>query len=282
MARITPKNWASFQHYRDRAPPWIKLHKGLLDDFEFQSLPVASRALAPMLWLLASEHQDGTIDADPKKLAFRLRLTVTEVTEALKPLISEGFFVVVQGDSAALAETERVARPEREAETQEETEKELSAGADAPAFEAFWKDYPTDKNMSKKAALAQWKRLSPEKRAAAIAAVPGFKAYCAANSWYRPVHAERFLSQERFEGYAVERRPPAQVHPSWGDDRAAKWKAALTEPIFDAWFAAAEIIDDADPPVLRFPKPYQRNHVASHFPRQIEKLIGGPFQLVAA
>ena len=51
-ARIRPKNWHSFQHYKDRDPTWIKLHKKLLDDYEFQSLPLASRALAPMLWLL--------------------------------------------------------------------------------------------------------------------------------------------------------------------------------------------------------------------------------------
>ena len=59
------KSWDRFQHYRDRNPPWVKLHKQFLDDFDFHSLPVASRALAPMLWLLASEHdhpKGGAID----------------------------------------------------------------------------------------------------------------------------------------------------------------------------------------------------------------------------
>jgi hypothetical protein len=32
---LTPKNWKSFQHYKDRAPAWIKLHKALLDDYNF-------------------------------------------------------------------------------------------------------------------------------------------------------------------------------------------------------------------------------------------------------
>ena len=59
MLLIT-KNWAEFQHYKDRSPPWIKLHKELLDDRQYQSLPLASRALAPMLWLLASETKDGS------------------------------------------------------------------------------------------------------------------------------------------------------------------------------------------------------------------------------
>ena len=36
---LTPRNWHEFQQYKDRKPDWIKLHRGLLDDFEFQSLP---------------------------------------------------------------------------------------------------------------------------------------------------------------------------------------------------------------------------------------------------
>jgi hypothetical protein len=91
--KLAPKNWESFQHYKDRSPAWIKLHKGLLDDFEFARLPVESRALAPMLWLLASESENGVFEGDVEKLAFRLRLLVKEVAEAIHPLIQAGFFV---------------------------------------------------------------------------------------------------------------------------------------------------------------------------------------------
>ena len=49
------KGWARFQHYKHRRPPWIRLYRELLDDVTWHRLPVASRALAPMLWLLASE-----------------------------------------------------------------------------------------------------------------------------------------------------------------------------------------------------------------------------------
>lgn len=128
--KITPKNWRDFQHYKDRNPPWIRLHKGLLDNFEFQSLPVASRALAPMLWLLASDSIDGCIDADPKKLAFRLRMPLSEVVEALKPLIDNGFFCVEQSASNKLAEGLRGAVPETE--TEAETEAKAETGFDAP------------------------------------------------------------------------------------------------------------------------------------------------------
>lgn len=125
--KLAPKNWQSFQHYKDRDPTWIKLHKKLLDDFDFQGLSLASRALAPMLWLLASEQKDGVFDADPAKLAFRLRTTREEVEGALSPLIGKGFFVVVQFDSAPLAEPERPAMPETyKAEAETEKKNNLS------------------------------------------------------------------------------------------------------------------------------------------------------------
>lgn len=118
--RIKPTNWAELQHYKDRAPPWIKLHKKLLDNFEFHSMPLASRALAPMLWLIASEHEDGELDANPDKLAFRLRTSVKEIEGALKPLISNNFFFVVQSADNALAGCLQDACLETEGETEGE------------------------------------------------------------------------------------------------------------------------------------------------------------------
>jgi hypothetical protein len=147
---ITPKNWTDFQHYKDRSPPWIKLHKGLLDNFEYQCLPVASRALAPMLWLIASDHDRGEIDAAPKKLAFRLRMTEREVADALKPLIDNGFFVVVQAASDTLSEAERLARLEREKKREEKEKK-------ARDFEIFWAAYP--KKEAKKDAETAWMKV---------------------------------------------------------------------------------------------------------------------------
>jgi hypothetical protein len=144
---ITPKNWDSFQHYKDRSPIWIKLHRKLLDDYAFSRLPVASRALAPMLWLLASEYNDGKITAPNDEIAFRLHMTGDELLEALNPLINAGFFV---SDSKLLARRKRVAMPETETETQVKTEKNIGRSA-APtrpsdeAFETFKKAYPKRK-----------------------------------------------------------------------------------------------------------------------------------------
>lgn len=70
------------------------------------------------------------------------------------------------------------------------------------AFEEFWIAYPTDPLMSKANAAKQFERLSDEDQRRAIDAIPGFRTHCQKNPDYRPVHAERFLSQRRFDGFA--------------------------------------------------------------------------------
>ena len=52
--RLVPKDWGKFQHYRNRRPPWINLHRHLLDNQRFMCLPLASRALAPMVLRIAA------------------------------------------------------------------------------------------------------------------------------------------------------------------------------------------------------------------------------------
>lgn len=97
FVKIKPKKWGEFQHYKAvERPTWIKLHRKLLDDVAFQRLPRSSQALAPMLWLIASEHPEGLIDANPEDLAFRLRWPEQEMIDALSPLIGKGFFEIVQ------------------------------------------------------------------------------------------------------------------------------------------------------------------------------------------
>lgn len=120
---IRPKNWAAFQHYKDRSPSWIKLHKSLLDDFEYHCLPLASRALAPMLWLLASEGDNGEIECDWKKLAFRLRAREKEIEDAVKPLIQAGFFIADQDASELLADCYQDACPEKRREEEEKSKR---------------------------------------------------------------------------------------------------------------------------------------------------------------
>jgi hypothetical protein len=115
---LRPKNWERFQHYKQRCPPWIKVYRTLLDDRDFMCLPVASKALAMMLWLLASEHAEGVIEGVPADWAFRLRMTDNELLVALKPLIDNGMFADA---SMMLAECLQSACPETENREREES-----------------------------------------------------------------------------------------------------------------------------------------------------------------
>lgn len=116
--KLIPKNWDKFQHYKERNPPWIKLHRDLLIDKEFMRLPLASKAIAPLLWLLASESKEGVFNADYDELEFRLRLTQKEIIDGLKPLIANGFFLDA---STMLAVSLQDAIPETERELEKET-----------------------------------------------------------------------------------------------------------------------------------------------------------------
>jgi len=131
---LVPKKWADFQHYKDRCPPWIKLHSDLLNDRVFMRLPLASKALAPLLWLLASESKDGRFDASIEELEFRLRLSKSEIETGLKSLIDNGFFLDA---STMLAPCLQTAIPETEGETEKEERK-------APAKRSPTIDKPSD------------------------------------------------------------------------------------------------------------------------------------------
>jgi len=151
---LKPKNWAVFQHYKNRCPPWIKLHRDLLNDRSYMRLPIASKALAPMLWLLASESKDGVFDGSLDELVFRLHITPKEYQDGVKPLIDNDFFILVSG---VLAERKQVAIPETETETEGETETKKKATSVAPpegVSDSVWQEFKSLRK-AKKAPITQ-------------------------------------------------------------------------------------------------------------------------------
>jgi hypothetical protein len=129
------KNWPDFQHYKLRKPPWIRLYRKLLDDLEWHRLPVASRALAPMLWLIASETMEGRIDGASEVLAFRLRMTTADFEEALKPLLSGGWFEECGPEKVLLAPCLQDAPSESEIRATESLTSNLTDAAREPSPE---------------------------------------------------------------------------------------------------------------------------------------------------
>ncbi len=116
MHYLRVKNWEEFQHYKDRSPPWIKLHRDLLRDYEFSCLQDASKLHLMLIWLLASQ-MDNKIPADPDFIKCELKL---KGDIDFKPLIDNGFLI---DDSNTLAGCKQSAMPETEAETEAEADK---------------------------------------------------------------------------------------------------------------------------------------------------------------
>lgn len=141
------KDWPRFQHYKDRNPPWVKLHKSLLDDPDYHELTPEAAKVLPLLWLAASEYStDGSLP-NIKKLSFRLHYACTVLAGLIKQL---DHWIIVD-DSNLLAPCKQVATPETETETKTETKTEPRACALDTDFDSFWKSYP--KKIGKKAAL---------------------------------------------------------------------------------------------------------------------------------
>jgi len=280
------KNFERFQHYKDRSPPWIKLYNELLDDYSFGLLPDASKLHLVAIWLLAS-RSNNRIPHDPGWIAKRISATEKVDLELLR---TSGF-IEVQDAGGAQAARKPDADPERESETDAETE-DSSGPPDAndpcpriagrkqytPEFEAFWQAYPTDALMSKLKAFEKWRRLSAFDRASAMAALPGFRAHCANDPTYRPVHAERFLSQRRFDGFVEAARtgPPAPpddvLRALWGG-RAGALVDAIGAAKFAAWFGEADW-EEGPPHILRVAKPFAAKWIAEHFTGDLMRLYG--------
>jgi hypothetical protein len=110
MGYLKVKNWEEFQHYKDRNPPWIKLHRTLLDDYEFSRLQDASKAHLILIWLFASQ-KNGVVPDDPAFLKRKLGL---EKEPNLKLLIDQGLLIPEQNASNVLADCKQLAPRDRE------------------------------------------------------------------------------------------------------------------------------------------------------------------------
>lgn len=113
-------NLEKWQHYKDRFPPWIKLHRDLLNDYQFGCLQDASKAHLIAIWLLASQ-MDNKIPYDSNWISNKINAT-SKVD--IKLLIDNGFIVLVQSASEMLADCKQSAMREREGEREGKGERE--------------------------------------------------------------------------------------------------------------------------------------------------------------
>lgn len=133
MRRFRVKNLEKFQHYKDRRPPWIKLHAELLEDYEFACLHDASKLHLILIWVLASRH-NNSLPWDTAWIAKRIGATDDIDLDALE---GAGFIIEIQdckkaeqNASAAIAERKQNA-PQR-TENRERDSVPNGTGAEAP------------------------------------------------------------------------------------------------------------------------------------------------------
>jgi hypothetical protein len=115
--KLRIRKWDQFQHYSKRRPPWIKLHRQLLDNRHWHELSPSSCKLLVECWLLASEESGGVLSGDVvTDLAWRLHRTANELVPALQELTDAGFIDVdynnEEGDASEVL-AERYSRVEK-------------------------------------------------------------------------------------------------------------------------------------------------------------------------
>ncbi len=153
MRYLEVVNWDRFQHYKDRRPPWIKMHAELLDDYEFGCLQDASKLHQVLIWLLASQC-DNRIPDDPRWVQRRLNLTGKVNLQAL---VDSGFMAPCKQDASdTLASCGQSAMPEAEAEAEAEADLTFQGATPDEWFARCWHNYPKRPGNSKKAARTAW------------------------------------------------------------------------------------------------------------------------------
>jgi hypothetical protein len=127
------RNWNQFQHFKDRCPPWIKLHRNILDQRDINLISDRSFRVLVGLWLLASEDRRMEGNLPPvEDIAFRLRMDKSVTIKALQELRN----FLDQHDINAISTRYQLDDPETETETETEERQRQIPGTSAPASPA--------------------------------------------------------------------------------------------------------------------------------------------------
>lgn len=106
MRYLSIKDFEKHQHYKNRNPPWIKMHRSILSDYAFGCLQDASKAHLMLLWLLAS----GLDNKIPYDLPWIQKQLDANSPVDVEELILQGFIEVSQDDGKTLASCKQSAR----------------------------------------------------------------------------------------------------------------------------------------------------------------------------
>ena len=113
------------------------------------------------------------------------------------------------------------------------------------AFDAFWKDYPDTRGMSKSEAWKAWQKLSAGDRVQAHAAVPAFRQQLderrRKSADAVALHAQGYLRQRRFETFANSDDGTDENRPWWADEKNLRmvthdqWRGSIGKHANGKW-----------------------------------------------
>ena len=128
---LSVKNWDEFQQYKDRDPKWIKLHRDILNNYEFDQLTETQQNHLIKIWLLASKL-DNNIPNDTIWIGRQIGAKSKVDT---KQLVTSGFLSLYENVQECTG---------MYLETETETETETDAGvSEIPDFvdQETWTDF---------------------------------------------------------------------------------------------------------------------------------------------
>ncbi len=151
MQYLKVKNHDLYQHYGDRNPPWVKLYRVIMGDYDLRQVSIPSRLCFIYCTILASET-DNRIPFDCKFLTDRMGFVVTE--SVVTSLIDRGL-LLASGARRVLASTKNCSSLLSSSESLPQNQ-DLKSKTHAEEFEQFWLAYP--RKVGKKKALHAWNK----------------------------------------------------------------------------------------------------------------------------
>jgi hypothetical protein len=199
------RNWADYQHYKDRDPLWIKVYSRLLDDADFLALPEAAQAQLVKLWLVASRCKNRIRD-DKQFLQHalhtnRLHIETLIAARFVERIASDVLAEPEQVASKLLAKVEQNASPHARPRARGEGETELETETTPPpARVAFLAAMPKQRLPGWKATLSAWTEGMGTPNGKAFTAEQidaGLAEYMASepNPDFSPQHVVRFVEK---------------------------------------------------------------------------------------
>jgi len=99
--RVRIKKWDEFQHYKERNPPWVKLHNDMLTGETWAMVSDKDRYIMLVSMMVASRGENhGTIPSEE----YMKRVAYLSKAPDFQPLVEIGWFEVLDDASTTLAD----------------------------------------------------------------------------------------------------------------------------------------------------------------------------------